>query len=118
MKDPKGYDNWTLDRLFQVLGYMENVLAVYNNIQQEIQYHVKSGALTDSEVAPLVVEINKAYQEIDAATILIEKAMDKKIRSLTGIRHLSQSAVRFKGQIAKLLDERRNRDKKPDLTIS
>tara|TARA_A100000172_G_C3044260_1_gene111885 strand:- start:71500 stop:71862 length:363 start_codon:yes stop_codon:yes gene_type:complete len=119
----KKYENMTMTELWITLSFLEQTLAVLSRTQEKIAYHVQQNILTDSEVAPLVEKSTKAFADIDEATIEIEKAMDKKIRDRTGIRHLSGSCVRITKELDSLIAERQKKaqkeaDKKPELKLS
>lgn len=100
------YDNKTLQELWILLAFLEQNASVNSQLQDKIKYHVEKGKLTHSEVAPLVTKITDAFIAIDLETIEIEKAMDKKVRRETGVRHLSTSTLRFDQELEALINAR------------
>lgn len=107
------YDDVNIQTLFGILGYMEACAAVYTDMQAKIKYHVEKGVLTDSEVAPMVEKSTKAYVAIDEETVKIEKALEIKIRKISGLRDLTTTSVRMNREFEDLINKR-NLDKLKD----
>lgn len=100
------YDKYGLQDLWTMLAFLEQNNAVNSELQNKLKYHVEKGILTDSEVAPFVQKTTEAFIAVDLETIEVEKALDKKVRNITGIRHLSTSLLRFSRELEDLINAR------------
>lgn len=104
----KKYNDMSMRDLWIMLAFMEQNNAVNAQLQDKVKYHVDKNILTPAEVGPIIEKLTKAFIDVDKETIDIEKALDAKVRELTGVRHLSGSLVRYANDIDALINSRKN----------